>query len=725
MTDSFDHQILDPAQARLRMRIDLVVTPHGNATFVIEDPLSGKFFLVGGAEWSFLRRIDGNATIAEAIGLAATESPSGAALTEREGISVARWLVDQGLAQPVDTMLAGRGSGPPSSPSQPFNPFMIRIGTLNPDRMLEALDKKLGLLWSRWFLLAWFCLGTTAVLKLTTHWISWSAVPTQILDRDNWLRLGIVWCGLKLLHELGHGLACRHFGIPVRRAGLLLIFFAPVPFVDVSGSWRISSRGRRMAISAAGMYLELFVAFFALLLWTPDSLELFDRLCIDVVMLAGLNTLAFNANPLMRFDGYYILTDLIGIPNLAGESRRYLSNCYHFWLRGLDVSSVSGSMFNRLFIKVYAFASLAWRVLTFLGIAVSLIARWSWWGAVVSVVVAWYWFGWKLPKKGESQKAPSRSKQGISRRRVAYLTLAAASLLIVVRLVGSAPISAPAVVEYAPLTILRAAAPGFVTHVHVCEGDDVEPGKLLVEIKADELATNIKRLEVELEQALFRSRAYLSQDDLAKHQKESAAVTSLESQLWEYRSQSDGLRMRASCRARVVSSNVEDLLGRYVEKGEVLLVLGSEDRKELLVSASSNDEHRFAAHVGESVDVVRPYGGGATTGMLAVVEPRVQDKLPHQALGADVGGDIAITLSANPNRDEGKENLPTSLTPRIRATVNLDSAASERLRAGQRVVVSLSGKSDTWGGRMLQRWNDYLTELAARGSPTSGEAFTN
>jgi putative peptide zinc metalloprotease protein len=447
MSDAFDHQILDPAQARLRMRADLVVTPHDNTTFVIEDPLAGKFFMVGGAEWSFLLEIDGRVTIGEAIGLAASKSPEGTALTEREGISVARWLVDQGLAQPVDTMLAGRGSGPPPAPRPPFNPFMIRIGAFNPDRWLLALDARLGILWTRWFFAVWFALGTVAIYKLATHWVSWNAVPAQILDRDNWFRLGIVWCALKVLHEFGHGLSCRHFGIPVRRAGLLLIFFAPVPFVDVSGSWRISSRRRRLAISAAGMYLELFIAFAALLAWTPDSLELFDRLCVDVVILAGLNTLAFNANPLMRFDGYYILADVVGIPNLAGESRRYMSNAYHFWLRGLDVSGVAGGPFNRFLIKFYAVASLAWRVLTFLGIAVSLIARWSWWGALASIPVAWFWFGWRLPQKGRTQKAPARSIQGVRRRRVAFGVLGIAALMVVTRLAAPAPVSAPAVVD--------------------------------------------------------------------------------------------------------------------------------------------------------------------------------------------------------------------------------------------------------------------------------------
>lgn len=723
MAASFDHQILDPAQALLRMRSDLVVTPHGNSTFVIEDPLSGKFYLVGDAEWALLRGIDGRTTIAEAIGMAATESPSETALTEREGISVARWLVDQGLAQPVDTMLAGHGEGPPRATRAPFNPFTIRIGSFNPNAMLVELDNRLGWLWTHWFLAAWLGLGAAAIYKLVSHWVSWNAVPTQILDRDNWLRLGIVWCALKVLHELGHALSCRHFGVPVRRAGLLLIFFAPVPYVDVSGSWRISSRGRRLTISAAGMYLELCVAFVALLCWTPDSMELFDRLCVDVVMLAGLNTVAFNANPLMRFDGYYILADLTGIPNLSGESRRYMSNLYHFWLCGLDVSRVSGGLFNRMLIKSYAVASLAWRWITFLGIAVSLIARWSWWGAAASVVVAWFWFGWKWPEKNKTQKAPSRTAQGIRRRRAAFATLAAAVALVAIRLLAPAPVSAPAVVEYAPLTILRASAAGFVAQVHVREGDDVETGAALIELRADDLATNVKRLEVELAQARLRSRAYLSQSDLAKHQKEAAEVTSLETQLHEYHSQSEGLRMRAPCRGRIVSQDVEGLVGRYVEKGEVLLILGTEDCKELLVSAASTDKESFFAHTGESVGVYRAFGGTAAVGVLTGVEPRVREQLPHSALGADSGGEIAVAMKDNSQRDPMEEDLPKSLTPRIRAAVRLDADDAARLRAGQRVFVTLSGKSSSWGVRMLHRWNNYLTELAsAYAAPAPGSA---
>lgn len=725
MTGDFDHQILDPSQSRLKLRSDLVVAPHDQSTFVVEDPLAGKYFLIGNAEWLFLTQIDGTCTIGEAIGRAATQAPQGAALTEREGIAVARWLVDQSLAKPVDLVLGSQADGKPiASAAAPFNPFTFRVASFNPDAMLTAMDARVGWIWSRWFLALWLGLGIVAVWKLTANWAHWNAVPTRIFDGDTWLRMGIVWCVLKVIHEFGHGLSCRHFGIPVRGAGLLLVFFAPVPFVDVSSSWRLASRFRRMVIAAAGMYLELMIAFAALVLWNPTSHDIFDRLCVDVVVLAGFTTVAFNANPLMRFDGYYILADALKIPNLSSESRQYLSNVTRFWFRGLDVMNVNGGRFKRCLVKSYAFASFFWRCLTFVGIAVSLIASWSWWGAAAAVVVAWFWFGLSLPRRAKPDDASSRTRPGIRRQQAAFAALGLATLILIGWLVRPVSISAPAIVEYAPLTVLRAAAEGFVTKVQVVEGDHVEAGQVLLELTNDDVLSNIKRTQVELEQARLRSRSYLIQNELSKQQTELAKVASLEKQLDEYRGQQENLRLCAPQAATVTSSDVSGLLGRYVEKGEVLLILGSEDKKELLVSASSIYEKKFVAHLGQAVSSYRPFGGMAmVTGRLSTVEPRISESLPHNALGADAGGEVAVKLERK-NRDEFDGDRSQSVTPRLEAAVELDRDVSRRLRAGQRLTVSLTGNYETWGGRMLNRWHEYLVEVAG-GAATGDPAGNN
>ncbi len=716
MTLAFDHQVLDPAQSRLRLRTELVVAPHDDTTFVLEDPMSGKFFMVGAAEWSFLAQLDGTNTIAEAIGRAATQAGRQNALTEQEGVAVARWLLDQSLAQAVDSVLVLHQEGPKrkSTSAARFNPLAIRLGSMNPDRFLAAANKKLGWLWSKQLLMVWLCLGVGAAIKLSSYSTAWWALPRQILDSQNWIRMGLVWCVLKVIHESGHALSCRHFGIPVRRAGLLLIFFAPVPFVDVSASWRLASRWQRIVISAAGMYLELMVAFAALLYWTPDSAAPVDRLCVDLVLLAGLNTLVINGNPLMRFDGYYILADLVGVSNLYNRGQQRLGEFARYYLRGQDARPTQEPTFERLAVSSYGVLSFGWRLLAFVGIALSLVAKWSWWGGLAAIPVGWYWFGIPLPgRRPPKEDQGTSSRAAIRRQRIVLGVVGTCGLLFAAWLLSSAHVSAPAVVEYAPLTVLRSKASGFVTQVHVREGQKVEAGDLLLELVNDELANELKRVDIEIEQTLLRSRSYLNQNDLPKQQKELALLTSLEKKRNELKGQSDGLQVRSPCAATVASRDLEKLAGHYVEMGEVLLVLGAEDQKELLVSVASSDEKDFVAQLNEPVNVYRELSGAAiATGRLSHVEPRASENLPHAALGADSGGDVVVNLDKKVQDESGQQTY-LALTSRLVAKVALDSVHSQHYRAGQRVTVSLPESTQTWGGKLIAAWRDYLTEVSA------------
>ncbi|MBS0207951.1 MAG: hypothetical protein JSS27_03260 [Planctomycetes bacterium] len=720
MPTSFDHHVLDPAQSRLRLRADLTIAPHDDASFVIEDPLSGKYFLVGKAEWSFLKQLDGSCTVGEAIGRAATQAGRETVLSEQEGIAVARWLITQSLARPVEFLAGATASERPrdqASVKWP-NPISLSLGSFNPDRMLVAVGERLGWLWSGWFFALWSCIALATIVKLGMQLSHWQALPEHVLDRNNWLRMGAVWCVLKLIHEFGHGLSCRHYGIPVRRAGLLLVFLSPVPFVDVSGSWRLASRGQRMSIAAAGMYLELLIAFGAILLWKPATRETFDLLCQDIVALAGLNTIVFNANPLMRFDGYYLLADLVGISNLYSQGQQAVSSWARFWFRGADVSVLRERTWRGWFVVIYGFLSCGWRWLTFFGIAISLIAEWGWWGAAASVVVAWFWFGWKMPKLPQlMSKGKQLSPPGLRRRRLAVAMLATLTLLLAGWLLSPAHVCAPAIVEYAPLNVMRARASGFVTAVHVQVGAAVEANQLLLELNNDDLKMELMRVEAELAQAKLRSRGYLSKAQYPNQQRERELVESLTKQLDELRAQVNELQVRAPRAATVVSSNLADLCGRYVELGETLIMLGSDDHKELLVSAASTDQRDLESNLLAPVRVFRELHPGHVEGRLERIEPRAGDQLPHVALGADAGGDVVVTVESKASDEFGQAGY-ASLTRRVVAKVALDATASRQFRAGQRVFVRLAVSQHTWAGRILDYWRDCLTEVSARSRGT-------
>lgn len=176
----------------------------------------------------------------------------------------------------------------------------------------------------------WALLCVFAVYAITVHWTQFVREARQTLAPENLLWIYAVMVISKAIHELGHGFACKYFSAKeglhgeVHTLGIMFLFFVPVPYVDVSSSVRLRSRFSRAAIAMAGIYAELFLAFIATLIWaysTPDTaLHALARNCM---IMTSVTTILFNINPLLRFDGYYVFSDLLGMPNLYQRSQAY------------------------------------------------------------------------------------------------------------------------------------------------------------------------------------------------------------------------------------------------------------------------------------------------------------------------------------------------------------------------------------------------------------------
>ena len=139
----------------------------------------------------------------------------------------------------------------------------------------------------------------------------------------------------KVLHEFGHGLACKRFGGECHEMGVMLLVLTPCLYCNVSDAWMVPSKWRRAAIGAAGMYFELVLAAVCTFLWWLSEPGLLNHLCLNVMFVSSVSTLLFNANPLMRFDGYYILADLLEIPSLRQKSAAVIQRKLGAWLLGL------------------------------------------------------------------------------------------------------------------------------------------------------------------------------------------------------------------------------------------------------------------------------------------------------------------------------------------------------------------------------------------------------
>ncbi|MEQ8788535.1 MAG: HlyD family efflux transporter periplasmic adaptor subunit [Pirellulaceae bacterium] len=324
---------------RLRMRPDLVVTQQtyqNRNCHVVKDPLALKYHRFDVEEFALLELLDGRRSLDDVrreferrfapqqISLDELHQFVGmlhrASLLVSDASGQGRELEQRNAANRNRRRLAALSSV-----------LMMRLPGFDPDALLTWLDGRIGWLFSRSAVALVGLLSLVAMLLLGSEFDTVVArLPTfqDFFGAGNWFWLALVVVVLKVLHEFGHGLACKRFGGECHEMGVMLLVFLPCLYCNVSDSWMLRNKWHRAAIGAAGIYVELLIAALATLLWWFTAPGLVNALALNVMVVSSLSTLLVNGNPLMRYDGYYILSDVLEIPNLrqkaAATTRRML-----------------------------------------------------------------------------------------------------------------------------------------------------------------------------------------------------------------------------------------------------------------------------------------------------------------------------------------------------------------------------------------------------------------
>ncbi|MFN9750393.1 MAG: site-2 protease family protein, partial [Planctomycetota bacterium] len=216
------------------------------------------------------------------------------------------------------------------------NILAIRFRGFDPEAVLNFLNRWVGWIFSPAFALGIAVLGLVAAGSVIVNWTDFQArLPgfEQFFDPRKWWLFALVLAGTKICHEFGHGLACRRFGGECHEIGVMLLVFTPCLYCNVSDSWRMPNKWHRAIIGAAGMYVELILATLATFVWWFAEPGVVRDVCLQVMLIASVSTVLFNGNPLLRFDGYYIVSDLLEIPNLHQRSAKALSSLLgRYWL---------------------------------------------------------------------------------------------------------------------------------------------------------------------------------------------------------------------------------------------------------------------------------------------------------------------------------------------------------------------------------------------------------
>ena len=553
----------------------------------------------------------------------------------------------------------------------------------------------------------------TGGASVALNWPRFAQGFEGILARDNWLWLLLVWAGLKIAHELSHGLFCKHFGAAVREIGVIFVLFIPMGYVDATASLGLASKWRRIMVSAAGIYVEFFLAALAAIYWARTAEGTAATLAHNVIVTGTIVTLLLNANPLMRFDGYYILGDLLGIPNLATRGRSWVRDVLARLLLGSRVPKPEPRRHAEDWIIAgYGAAASCWQLVVFAGMLVAASVTLRGGGLFFAVLAGALWLGiplWQLGKSAAHARGSALDRWlALSWRLAVFALLGGGILLIPLR----RSVSSPAVVELAETVVLRAECPGFVRAVRAHEGDLVGSGQLLVELENEEATAELARSRLQLAQQELQARSAYTRGELAAAQAEQAKVEALRAAVANHESYLATLQIRAPFAGRLTGRKFDQLLGAFLRTGDELAQLGRADGCDVKIALTQEAASHFRTAMGARLGV-RIEGRAQTfEATLTSVEARATRDLIHPALTAAAAGPLALRRAEDAPPDSARENSPGFelaephfvALARLVTDEALDSGQLARVKLRSRRGVTLWESAQAGFARWLRRY---------------------
>lgn len=705
MTNVQDHRVQELVNLKLSLRSELRFTPHfegGEACYLIEDPIRAQFFRVGIDEYLLMSLLDGETTVGEAL-RRITPTAAAQGLTQQEATAVCQWLIQTELASTPQSLRSERLADNAAVREKrqrlsSWNPVFLKVPLCYPDRFFSSITP-----WARHAFgpvaaLLGLLLVIVAMYQLASSWNAFTLASVGIFSPTRWLWLVACWLLLKIVHETAHGVVCRMYGGSVPEAGAILVLLAPLAYVDLTSVWRFRSKWQRMHTAAAGMYVEIWVAAIATIAWTATQPGLVNDVCFNLVIMASVMTLALNANPLMRFDGYYLLSDLLEIPNLYGNGQQYMAYLGRRYILGESVSSPLAWTKRDIFTRVYGFAAFLWRIMICVSIVLCAATMFHGAGLLIALAAIGLWVG--VPAIRLIKHVCCRDgSQAHRKARLALFTAGSMLLGIVAcnHLPWPGAQRAPAIVQYSPIAFVRAESPGFLREFYVPSDQDLIAGQPIARLENRQLVAELKDLELAIEQSLLRTRVYKQTDQIHSYQAELEQLRAHQEKRLEKQRQVDRLTVRAPADGQLLARNLNLRLGTYYHEGDEIAAIGDETKKELRIAIAQSAFDQFKAQMNKPVNV-RISGGITLVSELDRVVPRATLTAPHQSLYARHGG----PLESRVEQDEDGEGDLQLLSPHFTGVILLNGQQSSRIRAGQRGIV--------WFGRNGQTMGSVLRE---------------
>lgn len=528
------------------------------------------------------------------------------------------------------------------------NPLAIKFALHNPDSWLAVVIEKCPWLFSQWFLVTMLSVIATAVLAATFN----ITVVMQELARvtsspTHWWLYGFMYPALKAVHEVGHALVIKRWGGSVHETGITFLVLMPIPYVDASDSWMFPKKYQRILVSAAGMIAECSIAAIGLFVFLLVQPGLVRELGFAVFIMGSISTVLFNANPLLKFDGYYILQDWLDIPNLSTRSGRYCRFLVRKYLfRVSSVATPVSAQGERRWLLSYGILAALYRCFITVFIALYLASHFL----ILGVALAMFALFQLLINPILKLVKYLRESPELVGIRQSSMAKTAGIAVCVIALVAFLPMPSSTrtegVVWVPQQAQVFAAQAGIIDEIFISPGEQVRKGQVLFRLYAPALQTATQVLEARLKGSRIEYRA-MQQTNTSAAQSLKADIQTFERELIDLNRRFEQLDIIASNDGQFVLEKNQLLLGRHVKQGELLAYVVN--KKELMVKAVLTQQRieRVQAGVLRARVRLADSFSESLNATLTRQTPAALNSLPSPALAYDGNSGIAVASQAD------------------------------------------------------------------------------
>jgi putative peptide zinc metalloprotease protein len=528
---------------KVKLRPDLIIQPQfyeGMTHYVVKDPIGLKYFRFKVEEYFLLQQLDGKHTLQD-VKKAFERKYRPQTISIEDLTRFTSQLHEAGLAlidspEQAKVLIRRRRKNQWKKVWQFFaNILYIKIPIIDPERLLTGMYPYFRWIYTPYFITFSVAMMLAALTLVVSQWSTFYAKLPEFQSFFNWSTIFYFWISLaiiKVIHEFGHGLTAKHFGGEVHEMGMLFLVLTPALYCDVTDSWLLPSKWKRIWISAAGIYVECFLASIATFVWFYSSDGLMNSLALATMFICSINTIMFNANPLLRYDGYYVMADWLEIPNLRIKSTQFFTYLFQEKVLGLEVPVQSYMPRSRRILFVtYAITSYLYRwfvtfyILKFLyeflkpyklGSVSAMLAI----GSLIPLV------GMPAYQMFKFVRTPGRMRKVKKVRATSFAVVAVAIIAGILLIPTPLRVQGTLVLTAAKPAVIYAEVPGRLVTLNVRDGEWVKEGTVLAELSNPEKIRELYQLQEQHDVSFAKAKWYSHTDN-----RESRALEKQQEQL--------------------------------------------------------------------------------------------------------------------------------------------------------------------------------------------------